>query len=655
MFIYQNMPASSTGKFNTSDSLFSPIFKVLTRSGWFLVFSPMLLLADDSQNESEPQQNNEVITVSSVRYIAPISSVLAPTITIDRQAITNSQARSVLELVKRLPGISVAQSGGVGQQSSLFIRGTESRHVLVLIDGIRLNQANISGSSDLSQIPLSLIHKIEYIRGARSALYGSDAIGGVINLITYPEAKIDQVGSIRVAAGSQDTQHYDLSAQFDRQATKINGAVGLSRSQGTDAVANMPDAGSIRQFDKDGYKNQYAWLGIAHQFSDNVSGNMRAYGIKNHNQYDGFFSYQEPAVLIDERELESNSLEGRVYWSAQAYALQLIASHNQTNDYNFNDQKGRDHLTASLDNAKQNQLQVINTWRHDYGSINMGGEWQQQETEQKPSDSIMKQRSVLTNRALYLTTQHQVESLLLEAALRHDHQSQFGSHQTYHVGISHPITELYKISALYGHAYKAPNLMQLYSQYGGNRDLRPEQSEQIEMNLEGEFDRFSFRATVYKNDITELIDYQFDQFMNIGQAEILGSELELKLEGENLEQTLTLAYLDAKDKVSGSKLVRRAPKQLDYQIMTTVDNLNVTLNYHLEDKREDMTFDNDTFTNKRVTLPINQQFDIAASYEITPSFIIRGRIFDIFNQQRETVYGYQPTDRSFSIGGEYKF
>ncbi|SET39530.1 TonB-dependent receptor domain-containing protein [Thorsellia anophelis] len=599
--------------------------------------------------------DNEVITVTSGRYLSPISSVLAPTITLTRDAIIQSQANSVLELVKRLPGISVAQSGGTGQQSSLFIRGTESRHVLVLIDGIRLNQANISGASDLSQIPLSLIQKIEYIRGARSALYGSDAIGGVINLITYPEENDDYLGSARVALGSHDTQQYDLSAQLGKGMTKVNGAIGLNRSQGTDAVANMPDAGSIRQPDKDGYQNRFAWLGIAHQFNQHLSGNIRAFGIQNRNKYDGFFSYVDPTALIDERALESSNLDGRMYWQTDRYAIQLIASHNQTKDYNYNDRNGRKDITASLDDARQNQIQLINTWRYGYGSINLGGEWQQQITEQTPSDSNTKQRSSLNNRAVYMTTQYQLEKWLVETALRHDNQSQFGDHLTYHFGVSYPILENYKVGVLYGHAYKAPNLMQLYSQYGGNINLKPEQSKQAEINLEGEFEQFSFRVTAYKNNITELIDYQTEQFINIGRAEISGGELEFKLESDYADQVLTLAYLNAKDKNKGNRLVRRAPKQLDYQLTKVIDRTEVTLNYHVEDKREDMTFDNDSFTNKKVTLPINQQFDLALSHEITPSFIIRGRISDIFNQQRETVYGYQPTGRSFSIGGEYKF
>ncbi len=101
-----------------------------------------------------------------------------------RQDIERWQSTSVNDVLRRLHGVDIAQSGGAGQNSSIFIRGTNSSHVLVLIDGVRLNLAGVSGSADLSQFPVSLVQRIEYIRGPRSAIYGSDAIGGVVNIIT---------------------------------------------------------------------------------------------------------------------------------------------------------------------------------------------------------------------------------------------------------------------------------------------------------------------------------------------------------------------------------------------------------------------------------------------------------------------------------------
>lgn len=597
----------------------------------------------------------EEITISSYHYIKPIASVIAPTIILTREDIARQQMQSVVEVLRRLPGINLAQSGGVGQQTSLFVRGTESRHVLVLIDGIRLNQANISGAPDVSQIPLSMIQKIEYIRGARSALYGSDAIGGVINLITYPENKQETKGQLTLGLGSFDDQRYDITQQISTSDTIINGALSFHRSQGTDAVANMPEAGGNRQTDKDGFKNYFGWFALAHQFTDRLSGHIRAYAFNNKNKYDGFNSYIDPNALIDERELQSQSIDGRVNWVEGRYGLEVIATHNVTNDYNFDRKKGKKHITASNDKANLNQFQVINSLRHDGGTINLGAEWQQQTTEQIQPGELKSSHLHLTNNGIFITGQQTYNKWITELALRHDEQSQFGGHQTYHLGISHPFIFNTDVSFSYGHAYKAPNLLQLYSQYGGNSELKPEESMQYELGLNGELQEINFKFSAYHNEIKELIDYQNTKFINIGLAEIKGAELEFTKEFDMFSHELSLTYLDAKDKRTGNRLPRRAQKQLNYLLNFNKDALNAGVSYHYEGRRNDIRFLPDQLKNEIVKLPINQQFDLSLSYDFTTHVTIRGRIADMFNQQRETVYGYQPTGRAFYITGEYRF
>ena len=126
----------------------------------------------------------DTLVVTANRFEQPRSTVLAPTTVVTRQDIDRWQSTSVNDVLRRLPGVDITQNGGSGQLSSIFIRGTNASHVLVLIDGVRLNLAGVSGSADLSQFPIALVQRVEYIRGPRSAVYGSDAIGGVVNIIT---------------------------------------------------------------------------------------------------------------------------------------------------------------------------------------------------------------------------------------------------------------------------------------------------------------------------------------------------------------------------------------------------------------------------------------------------------------------------------------
>ncbi len=137
--------------------------------------------------DHHPRQSTLVITANRVEQ--PISSVLAPVVVIDRAEIESRQVQSLPALLKTLPGVQITTLGGRGHMSSLFIRGTNSNHSLVLMNG-RPIAAMVAGTPDLSQIPLGNIERIEYIRGPRAAVYGSDAIGGVINLITKTSARM---------------------------------------------------------------------------------------------------------------------------------------------------------------------------------------------------------------------------------------------------------------------------------------------------------------------------------------------------------------------------------------------------------------------------------------------------------------------------------
>ncbi|MEY4476392.1 MAG: TonB-dependent vitamin receptor [Pseudomonadota bacterium] len=120
--------------------------------------------------------NNDEMVVTASRFKQPVSTVLAPNNVVTRDDIDRWQAKSLNEVMRRLPGVDIAQTGGLGQSSSMYIRGTEARHVLVLIDGIPLARTGIINAVNFNQIPISLVQRVEYIRGPRSAVYGSGAV-----------------------------------------------------------------------------------------------------------------------------------------------------------------------------------------------------------------------------------------------------------------------------------------------------------------------------------------------------------------------------------------------------------------------------------------------------------------------------------------------
>jgi len=194
-----------------SESLYLDTFSMIIKKPVLLTVLSATAFSGWAQDNvpataTNSKDDSNTLVVTANRFPQPVSSVLAATTVVTREDIDRWQSKTLIDVMRRLPGVDIAQYGGMGQLSSVFIRGTNSNHTLILINGIRLNQAGVTGSSDLSQIPISLVQKIEYIRGPRSAVYGSDAIGGVINIIT---TRAQNGSTLSAGIGSNGYQSYD--------------------------------------------------------------------------------------------------------------------------------------------------------------------------------------------------------------------------------------------------------------------------------------------------------------------------------------------------------------------------------------------------------------------------------------------------------------
>ncbi len=443
----------------------------------------LAVLCATSSLASANNKTDQVV-VSANRFEQPISSILAPVTVVTREDIDHWQSNTVIDVLRRLPGVDIAQNGGMGQQSSLFIRGTESRHVLVLIDGVRLNQAGISGSSDMSQIPISLVQRIEYIRGARSAVYGSDAVGGVVNIIT----RRDNDGTtLNAGIGSHSYQNYNGSTQQKiGENTTVTAAGAYTHTKGFDLA---PKEVSPRQYDKDGFLSKSLWLGVEHQFSSEILAYARAYGYDNRTSYD---VSEYAGVSVDTRKLYSRTYETGLKYHQGKYSSSLMGSYGYSKDYNFDPRKGQYSESANLDESKQYNIQWGNSYLLDKGNISAGIDYQRQSIEPS-SYAMINEKQTLNNTGIYLTGQYAIiDSVTAEAAIRSDHHSEFNWHTTWQSGLSWEFHEGYKLVGSYATAYKAPNLTQLYayssSAYGttlGNPNLKPEESKQWEIGVEG--------------------------------------------------------------------------------------------------------------------------------------------------------------------------
>ncbi|WP_369309145.1 TonB-dependent vitamin B12 receptor BtuB [Providencia rettgeri] len=599
---------------------------------------------------------SDQLVVSANRFEQPISSILAPVTVVTREDIDHWQSNTVIDVLRRLPGVDIAQNGGMGQMSSLFIRGTESRHVLVLIDGVRLNQAGISGSSDMSQIPISLVQRIEYIRGARSAVYGSDAVGGVVNIIT----RRDNDGTtLNAGIGSYGYQNYNGSTQQKiGENTTVTGAAAYTYTKGFDVEARG-NTGGHPQPDKDGFQNKTLWLGVEHQFATDVLAYARAYGYDNRTRYDAYYD-QYANLLVDTRKLYSRTYETGVKYHQEKYSTSLMGSYSHVKDYNYDPRYGQYGKGSRIDDSKQYNVQWGNNYQLEHGTVSAGVDYQKQTIEAGTS-SLPNNESV-NNTGFYLTSQQAISAFTLEGAVRSEKHSEFGWHTTWQAGAGWEFIDGYQLTGSYATAYKAPNISQLYASAPyGNPELKPEESKQWEGGVKGLTGPLSWQLVAYKNEITNLIDAKAETnwgWRNVGEATIKGIEWNGDMDTGIFRHQFTYQYTDPRDDKTNKVLIRRAKQQVKYQLDWNVANIDWGLTYQYIGSRYDKDFgqyDNSTGDYKRLKLGGVSIWDLTAAYPITSHLTIRGKIANMFDKDYETAYGYRTAGREYFLTGSYNF
>lgn len=593
----------------------------------------------------------DTLVVTANRFQQPVNSVLAPTDVVTREDIQRWQSKDLNDVMRRLPGVDISQSGGMGKSSSLYVRGTESRHVLVLIDGVPMARAGISNAIDIGQLPVSLVQRIEYIRGPRSAVYGSGAIGGVVNIITMSN---DEKSQINADMGSDGYQTYDgiMNKRFGDTIVTAAGAYETTRGFNI-----QPDSPYNGDSDRDGYRNKLFWGGVQHKFNDNVSGFFRGYGYTANSDYDqGSYGY---VGGNDEAQNYTQSWDAGLQYSSGIYSSQLIANYQHIKDYNYSNDLGRYAGDASLDNMEQRYIQWGNSVEVGHGAVSGGADWKQEKLTSSSTTKADTYKRDTTG--LYLTGQQQIDSVTLEASGREDHDEQFGWHGTWQTATGWEFVDGYRATLSYGTGFLAPSLGQQYgatrfaSSYGpgiaANPNLKPEESRQWEAGIDGLTGPLDWRLSAYHYKVQNLIDYKDNQYVNLKSATIKGLEWTGNITTGPVDHHLTLQYVDPRDDETNKVLYRRAKQQVKYELTGQIFELGWNVMYQYLGERYDKDYDN----NRDVKMGGLSLWDIGVSYPVTSHLTVRGKIANLFDKDYETVYGYQTAGREYTLSGSYTF
>ena len=584
---------------------------------------------------------NPTLVITANRVEQPVSSVLAPVVVIDRAEIESRQVQSLPELLKTLPGVQIATLGGRGHISSLFIRGTNSNHSLVLMNG-RPIAAMVAGTPDLSQIPLGNIERIEYIRGPRAAVYGSDAIGGVINLITKTSAKNGSETHLKGGAGSHGYGQGELrTVQSLGQKTDMNMLIGYERTDGFDVVANT------KQPDRDGFASRNGQIGLNHAFNDAWSADFNAQGYDNLTDTDG---------STDQSRVQAFQYDGGLKFQGKDLISRLEASYGENKLKTWQEAKGE--ASGEPIHTGLTRFSWINSWSGIEGmNLTGGADWQREEMK-SDSRSYGKTFSApdRDNTGLFAVGSYRWQALLWELSGRTDDNQQYGRHNTWSAASGLDIDENHNVRLSYGTGFKAPTFNQLYYPGSENPTLKPEESKNLELGLSGRYSAWDWSVNLYRNRIDNLIycltSMSYTCNPKNTTADIKGVETEIGIDTGPVHHRLSYDYTRAKDKGNQDlQLLRRAEHKGSWIADTRFDATTLTTELLYVGKR----YDNNWATNQRVELGAYALLNLAASYDVTQQFTLGGRIDNLFDRDYAPAYGYASPGTEFKVTADYRF
>lgn len=599
------------------------------------------LLTHASISVAQEAADTETLVVTANRFEQSTQSVLAPVNVITRQEIIQSQAKSLPEVLRKLPGAEIAQNGGRGQLASVYVRGTGSDQVLVLIDGVRMAKSS-TGSVDFNQVPVSQIERIEYVRGARAAMYGSEAIGGVINIITYSNTKNQAVSNLSVGVGSRSQE-----ANFDSVIpTSESGKLAVTAGYEKDEGYNVKPVPGVNDGEKHGFSSINGSLGYSHNFDDVVEASVFARTYDNTYQYDNSYGSRE----TQESHVTSQVIGGSIGYTKD----QLASTFSYSNEFGRSNTSNPYDLSAgdkSRNVYKQDNVSWISSYEVNESTQVSGGlDWRKDFYKDDKADSTQDR----SNTGVFGVLSTKQEIVTVELSIRSDDNQDYGRNTTYNAGLGFDISESIQIFGSYGTAFKAPTLSQQNgsSWVGANKSLKPESSQNIDIGVKGTVQGIDWAITGYDIKIDDLIDYDSDkkQFLNVkGQTRIKGVELEAAFETGSIFHALSIDLKDPKND-EGEMLARRSKGAFKWNVSTSFDDVDLSLSYQYYTKRRNGDYDPTPIYLKPYDL-----LDAAATYWVEPNVAIRGRVDNLLNEKYETANGYPASERTIYLSIAYQF
>ena len=527
------------------------------------------LLADTRDNALKLPD----VVISANRQVQARNDSSAANTVFTRDDIDRLQPTSVTDLLSRVPGVQVAPTGGRGSLPGIYIRGTKSAQSLVLVDGQRIANTT-SGDSGLQYLNIDQIERVEVLRGSRSVIYGSDAIGGVIQVFTRRNAEQGLQPRLKLGFGSHQTWERSLGLSGGDEQTRFNLGASLDETAGINSThASFPSDG-----DHDAYRNQSLSLNLSHAFNDALEVGFNVLDNRGKSEYDNSFGRFDIAT--------GQTLGQKPYTDYTVSSIGGYVDATLTERWQSRLELGHSENRDTKRDTLSNDFSVFNTYRdslnwqndltlNDQNSLILGGDWY----EDRFHGSTAFTENSRWNRAAFVQHRFKGDWFSTELGLRRDQNQQFGAQNSWSGTLTLPVNPDNDVLLSYSEGFRAPTFNDLYypdTKYS-NPDLQPETSKSYELQWRSQLSASTrLEASLYRTDLSDAIILDStSKPQNVASARVNGVEAALKQELFGWQGNVGVSIIDPRDRDTGHTLARRARRTLNLDLDRQFDKLGL--------------------------------------------------------------------------------
>lgn len=612
----------------------------------------------------------EEVVVTATRSDSEPSRVAESLTVISAEQARDSQKLALSDLLTSVPGVTVTRTGGLGKQTSLRIRGAESEQTLVLIDGVKLNDPSSPGGGyDFADLMVDDIARIEILRGAQSALWGSQAIGGVVNVITpVPAGRLSAASSAEYGSFGTAEATARVQAGNERFAWRVGG-----NYLTTDGISAFDERLGGRE--DDGYRNVGANARALWYVNEAVTAEVRSYWWRGRSDIDGF---PPPTFSLGDTREFSITRQWVNYAGVTVDALGGKFQNRLGVSYTNVDRENRDPdsivpTTFEGDGSVtrleyQGTLQINDALSTVFGIERESSRFNTASPSEFDPNPVPLRNDIKLDSSYGLVQFSPVQALTLTAGLRYDDHETFGSNTTAQAGAAWTVTPGTLLRASYGEGFKAPTLYQLFSEFG-TPSLSPEESDDWDVGVEQRVgDSVVVSATYFDRDTNNMIDFvscfgsslpqcslqPFGFYENVAQTTTDGIELSLTAQlSDQLHFDANYTHMNAENTTPGStfgKDLRRRPRESAYAEVAY--EWPIALTTTLAAQYVGSSFED---VANAVELDEYVLVDLRASYRASDSLELYGRLENLFDEQYETTRRYGTPGRGVYAGFRVEF